>query len=84
MKYPIRKLLWIATMVLIAGCAGRPTQWDQFHGDSLSQGFQPIDSGFALSSAWISEPYEITSSSPVLGTDFEGKSAVNRLKTLAQ
>ncbi len=73
MKYPFRKLIWIAAMVLIAGCAGRPTQWDQFHGDSLSQGFQPIDSGFALSSAWISEPHKITSSSPVLGTDFEGK-----------
>ena len=73
MKHPLRKLFWIAALILIAGCAGRPTEWGQFHGDSLSQGFQPIESGFALSSAWISEPYEITSSSPVLGNDFEGR-----------
>ncbi|MBW2408935.1 MAG: PQQ-like beta-propeller repeat protein, partial [Deltaproteobacteria bacterium] len=73
MKYPLRKLLWIAALILILGCAGRPTKWDQFHGDSLSQGFQSIDSGFALSAAWISESYKITSSSPVLGNDFEGK-----------
>ena len=73
MKYPLRKLLWIAALILILGCVGRPTKWDQFHGDSLSQGFQSIDSGFALSAAWISESYKITSSSPVLGNDFEGK-----------
>ena len=73
MKYPLRKLLWIAALILILGCAGRPTRWDQFHGNSLSQGFQSIDSGFALSSTWITEPYKITSSSPVLGNDFEGE-----------
>ena len=73
MKYPLRKLLWITALILIVGCAGRPTKWDQFHGDSVSRGFQSIDSGFALSSAWISESYKITSSSPVLGNDFEGK-----------
>jgi outer membrane protein assembly factor BamB len=60
-------------LILIVGCAGVPTQWGQFHGDSLNQGFQSIDSGFALSSAWISEPYKITSSSPVLSNDYAGK-----------
>ncbi len=73
MKHPLRKLSWIAALMLIAGCASGPTQWGQFHGDSLSQGFQPIDSGFALSSAWISQTYKITSSSPVLGYNYEGK-----------
>ena len=73
MKYGLRKLLWIMALVLIVGCAGGPTKWEQFHGDSSSRGFQPIESGFALSSAWISKPYKITSSSPVIGYDFEGK-----------
>jgi outer membrane protein assembly factor BamB len=73
MKYPLRKLLWTALLVLIVGCTTVPTKWAQFHGDTYSQGFQPINSGFALSSAWVSEPYKITSSSPVLGKDFEGK-----------
>jgi outer membrane protein assembly factor BamB len=59
--------------MLIAGCASGPTHWGQFHGDSLSQGFQPVNSGFALSSAWISQTYKITSSSPVLGHNYEGK-----------
>jgi outer membrane protein assembly factor BamB len=61
------------SFALVLGCAGAPTKWAQFHGDLSNQGFQEIDSGFALSSAWISEPYKITSSSPVLGKDIEGK-----------
>ena len=73
MKYPLRKLLVIIALAFLAGCSSGPTKWAQFHGDSFSQGFQSIDSGFALSSAWISEPYQITSSSPVLGFDYEGK-----------
>jgi len=73
MKHPFGKLSWIAALILIAGCASGPTQWGQFHGDSLSRGFQPIDSGFALSSAWISQTYKTTSSSPVLGYNYEGK-----------
>lgn len=68
----LRKLFWIMTLALMLGCSGAPTKWAQFHGDSSSQGFQLVDSGFALSSAWISKPYKITSSSPVLGKDFEG------------
>jgi len=73
MKYGVRKLLWIMALVLVAGCAGGSTKWAQFHGDSFSRGFQPVESGFALSSAWTSKPYKITSSSPVIGYDFEGK-----------
>lgn len=73
MNNGLRKLLWIMALVLIVGCASGRTQWAQYHGNSLSQGFQPVESGFALSSAWISKPYKITSSSPVIGYDFEGK-----------
>jgi outer membrane protein assembly factor BamB len=73
MKHRLRNFFWIAALMLIAGCASGPTHWGQFHGDSLSQGFQPTDSGFALSSAWISRTYKITSSSPVLGYNYEGK-----------
>ena len=73
MKYSLRKLLGITALALLIGCSSGPTKWAQFHGDSFSQGFQSIDSGFALSSAWVSEPYKITSSSPVLGYDYEGK-----------
>jgi outer membrane protein assembly factor BamB len=73
MKYPLRKLLGLTSLALLVGCSSGPTKWAQFHGDSFSQGFQSIDSGFALSSAWVSEPYKITSSSPVLGYDYEGQ-----------
>ncbi|UCE53346.1 MAG: PQQ-binding-like beta-propeller repeat protein [Desulfobacterales bacterium] len=73
MKCPLRKLLWITTLALVVGCAGAAIKWGQFHGGLSSQGFQGVNSGFALSSAWISEPYKITSCSPVLGKDFEGK-----------
>jgi outer membrane protein assembly factor BamB len=73
MKYPLRKLLGITALAVLLGCSSGPTKWAQFHGDSFSQGFQSIESGFALSSAWVSESYRITSSSPVLGYDYEGK-----------
>jgi outer membrane protein assembly factor BamB len=35
-----------------------------------------IESGFALSSSWISNPYRITSSSPVIGVDFQGREVI--------
>ena len=73
MRCPLRKLLWISTLALVIGCAGASTKWGQFHGGLSSQGYQSVESGFALSSAWTSEPYKITSCSPVLGKDFEGK-----------
>ena len=59
-------------VVTFIGCAGSyPLRWGHFHGDPSSQGIQLIDSGFALSSSWISNPYKITSSSPVIGLDFQ-------------
>jgi hypothetical protein len=69
----LRKSFWIISFALVLGCAGAPTKWAQFHGDLSNRGFQEIDSGFALSPAWISEPYKITSSSPILGKDIEGR-----------
>ena len=69
----LRKAFWILSFALLLGCAGAPTKWAQFHGDLSNQGFQEIDSGFALSPAWISKPYKISSSSPILGKDIEGK-----------
>jgi hypothetical protein len=35
-----------------------------------------VESGFALSAAWIAGPYKITSSSPVIGTNIEGKEII--------
>ncbi|MGD8521932.1 MAG: PQQ-binding-like beta-propeller repeat protein [Desulfobacterales bacterium] len=73
MTRDLRKVFWILSFAFMLGCAGAPTKWAQFHGDLSNRGFQEIDSGFALSAAWISEPYQITSSSPILGKDIEGK-----------
>ncbi|UCF93954.1 MAG: PQQ-binding-like beta-propeller repeat protein [Desulfobacterales bacterium] len=62
---------------LIAGCSVHAVpQWGQFHGDPASRGFQQVESGFALSSAWKSKAYEITTSSPVIGKDTEGKETI--------
>ena len=69
----LREAFWIMSFALLLGCAGAPTKWAQFHGDLSNRGFQEVDSGFALSPAWISEPYKITSSSPILGKDIEGR-----------
>ena len=67
-----RSAILICLVVAFWGCAGgKPTQWGHFHGDPSNQGLQLIDSGFALSSSWSSNPYRITSSSPVIGLDFQ-------------
>ena len=72
-----RNLFLILVLVAIVGCAGgKPTRWGHFHGNLSSQGVQPVESGFALSSHWISKPYRITSSSPVIGSDFQDKEVV--------
>ncbi len=68
----LRSAILIYLMVIFFGCAGGKTiRWGNFHGDPANQGLQLIDSGFALSSSWISNPYRITSSSPVIGLDFQ-------------
>jgi outer membrane protein assembly factor BamB len=63
--------------LILIGCAsgGIPT-WRQFHGDLAGQGFMPVESGFALSSAWVAGPYKLSSSSPVIGNDIDGKQIV--------
>jgi outer membrane protein assembly factor BamB len=68
----LRTWILIYLVVTLFGCSGgKPTRWGHFHGDPSNQGLQLIDSGFALSSSWISNPYRITSSSPVIGLDFQ-------------
>ena len=68
----LRSAILILIVVTFIGCAGgKPSRWGHFHGDPSSRGFQLIDSGFALSSSWTSNPYRITSSSPVIGRDFQ-------------
>ncbi|CAB1058566.1 hypothetical protein D1BOALGB6SA_3322 [Olavius sp. associated proteobacterium Delta 1] len=68
----LRSAILIYLVLTFFGCTGgKPTRWGHFHGDPSNQGFQLIDSGFALSSSWISNPYRITSSSPVIGLDFQ-------------
>lgn len=68
----LRNAMLICLAVLLFGCAGgKTTRWGHFHGDLANRGFQLIDSGFALSSRWISNPYRITSSSPVIGLDYQ-------------
>jgi outer membrane protein assembly factor BamB len=74
MSNGVRKIILIFSAVAFIGCAGgKPSRWGHFHGDSSNRGFQPIESGFALSASWISNPYRITSSSPVIGTDYQGR-----------
>jgi outer membrane protein assembly factor BamB len=59
-------LMWC--LVIVTGCAGSGfPKWRYFHGDLSGQGYQPVESGFALFQAWVSGPYKITSSSPVIG-----------------
>ena len=70
----LRSTLFIWTLSIFCGCAGGKIQaWRQFHGDLPNQGFQEINSGFALSSNWISDSYKVTSASPVIGRDFQGR-----------
>jgi len=73
----MRSAFLVCTLVVFCGCAGSKfSTWGHFHGDLSNQGFQAIDSGFALSSSWISNSYKITSASPVIGKDFQGREVV--------
>ncbi len=73
-----RRLLFLVfALVALVSCAGgKPIRWGHFHGNLASQGIQQLDSGFALSPSWISKPYRITSSSPVIGSDFQDREIV--------
>ena len=71
--YAVRVLLILACI----GCAGRGVpQWNQFHGDLSNSGYQPIKSGFAVAPTWKSAAYRITTSSPVVGKDYERREIV--------
>jgi outer membrane protein assembly factor BamB len=70
MTHRLSKMILMCCLVIVTGCASSGFQkWRYFHGDLSSQGYQPVVSGFALSQAWVSGPYKITSSSPVIGID---------------
>ena len=72
-----RRLVLAFTLLALLGCVGgKSTRWGHFHGNLPSQGNQPVDSGFALSSSWNSKPYRITSSSPVIGSDFQDREII--------
>jgi len=72
-----RKLFLVFTLMALVGCAGgKPIRWGHFHGNLPNQGIQQVDSGFALSPSWVSKPYRITSSSPVIGSDFQDKEII--------
>jgi len=66
----LSRMMVILSLLLVTGCAGAGfPKWQYFHGDLSGQGYQPVVSSFALFQAWVSKPYKITSSSPVIGTD---------------
>jgi len=73
----MRSAFLVCTLVVFSGCvSGKFSKWGHFHGDLSNQGFQAIDSGFALSSSWTSNSYKITSASPVIGKDLQGREVV--------
>jgi outer membrane protein assembly factor BamB len=51
-------------------------RWRYFQGDLSGQGYIAVESGFALSSAWVSGPYNVVASSPVIGLDLNGREVV--------
>jgi len=72
-----RSAILTCCFLILIGCAsGGIPKWSQFHGNSAGQGFIPVESGFALSPAWVAGPYKLASSSPVIGNDINGKQVV--------
>ncbi len=64
-------------LFILAGCASYSIpNWRYFQGNLSGQGYMPVESGFAVSSAWTSSPYKITSSSPVIGIDVAGREVI--------
>lgn len=73
----LRNAVLTCCLLILAGCASdRIPMWRFFHGNLLGQGYIPIESGFALSPAWVSQPYKITSVSPVIGADINGRNII--------
>ena len=73
----LRGAILTCCLLILVGCAsdGIP-KWRHFHGNLPGQGYIPVESRFALSSAWITGPYKITSSSPVIGVDIDGRKVI--------
>jgi len=77
MNNGLRGVMVLFLALTLIGCAaGKTSRWRHFHGDAASRGFQRVESGFALSSRWVSNPYRITSSSPVIGVDYQGREVI--------
>jgi outer membrane protein assembly factor BamB len=73
----LRSAFIICTLMFFSGCVGgQYSTWGHFHGNLSNQGFQAIESGFALSHSWVSNSYQITSASPVIGQDMQGREVV--------
>jgi outer membrane protein assembly factor BamB len=73
----LRSAIFACCFLILAGCASKVIpQWRHFQGNLAGQGYLAVESGFALSSAWVAGPYKITSSSPVIGTDISGKEII--------
>ena len=77
MSLLLRNAFWALFLFILVGCAthGLP-RWRNFQGDLPGQGYLSVESGFAVSSAWTSSPYTITTSSPVIGVDSDGRDVI--------
>ena len=77
MSLLLRNAFWTLCLFILIGCAshGLP-RWRNFQGDLPGQGYQAVESGFAVSSAWTSSPYNITTSSPVIGVESDGREVI--------
>ena len=73
----LRNVFWAFCVLILVGCAshGMP-RWRHFQGDLPSQGYVGVESGFALSAAWVSGSYKISTSSPVIGVDVDGREVI--------
>lgn len=73
-----RLVRWAVTgsVLWVLGCAPSVTGWRHFHGDLAGGGFLNVKSVYAVSPAWRSQPFAITSSSPVVGRDAIGAEVV--------
>jgi len=77
MTHFLRRAVLTGFLIILAGCAsnGIP-RWRFFNGNLSGQGYIPVESGFVLSSAWVTQPYKITSVSPVIGADINGRDII--------
>ena len=73
----LRNAFWALCLFILVGCAshGMP-RWRYFQGNLPGQGYIALESGFALSAAWTSSSYKITTSSPVIGVDVDGREVI--------